>query len=137
MGLKRYFPAENITRWILIRHGYKVWPLLVVGCNIHNDKWTDFCRVHRLRVGLCFFACERHWIFNTFMFNENGHECVTLGRIQLNPYSNCMISQVLFYTSLLSCLLLNFFYYLSIYIYEWFFIWFVTWSTNFMPSIIY
>lgn len=74
-GLQLYFPAENITRWIVIRHGNKVWPILVVGRNMLNNSWANFCRVHGLRIG-CYvvFACESRWVFNTFMFNENGHE---------------------------------------------------------------
>jgi len=59
----------------VIRHGNRVWPILVVGRLMFNDRWDEFCNFHGLRIG-CWvvFACERRWVFNTFLFDENGKE---------------------------------------------------------------
>lgn len=84
VGLEGFFPAENVTTWIVIRHGYRVWPILVVGRMMFNNSWNDFCRVHNLRIGCrVVFGCERRWVFNTFLFDENGKE---MTYAWTNPY---------------------------------------------------
>lgn len=75
MGLQQFFPAENATNWIVIRHGNRVWPILVVGRLMFNYNWDEFCTVHHLAIGSrVVFACERKWVFNTFLFDQNGQQ---------------------------------------------------------------
>lgn len=75
MGLQQFFPVENATNWIVIRHGNRVWPILVVGRLMFNYNWDDFCTVHHLAIGCrVVFACERKWVFNTFLFDQNGQQ---------------------------------------------------------------
>lgn len=59
----------------MIRHGNRVWPILVVGRLMFNNTWDEFCDFHGLKIGYrVVFACERRWVFNTFLFNENGEQ---------------------------------------------------------------
>lgn len=53
----------------------RVWPILIVGRNMHNNGWRDFCREHNLRISChVVLSCKRRCVFNTFIFNENGQE---------------------------------------------------------------
>lgn len=75
LGLQPFFPQENVSTWIVIRHGNRVWPILVVGRLMFNNTWDEFCDFHGLKIGYrVVFACERRWVFNTFLFNENGEQ---------------------------------------------------------------
>ncbi|XP_058190176.1 uncharacterized protein LOC131307590 isoform X2 [Rhododendron vialii] len=73
-ALWQYFLPHGSTKWILVAHGYRVWPVEVVDRQF-CDGWDRFRDVHKLKAGYkVIFACERRWIFHTIILDENDVE---------------------------------------------------------------
>ncbi|KAI8534344.1 hypothetical protein RHMOL_Rhmol10G0082700 [Rhododendron molle] len=74
LGLRRYFLASASAAWILVLHGYRIWPVQIVDQRF-GDGWNEFRAAHQLKPGFkVIFACERKWIFHTVILDENDRE---------------------------------------------------------------
>ncbi|XP_058190177.1 uncharacterized protein LOC131307591 [Rhododendron vialii] len=75
-GLRAYFPADGASTWIVLRHGFRAWPVEVIDFEFRKG-WDTFREVHALCAEFkVIMSCERKWIFHTAIFNENDRELV-------------------------------------------------------------
>lgn len=74
IGLRKYFPANGASTWIVLRHGFRAWPVEVVNFEF-REGWDTFRQVHHLKTGFkVTMSCERKWIFHTAVFDANDRE---------------------------------------------------------------
>ncbi|KAG5565709.1 hypothetical protein RHGRI_001579 [Rhododendron griersonianum] len=74
VGLRRHFLPSGPPMWILVVHGYRIWPIEVIDQRF-GDGWDKFRAVHQLKADFkVIFACERKWIFHTVILDENDRE---------------------------------------------------------------
>ncbi|KAI8549554.1 hypothetical protein RHMOL_Rhmol06G0033700 [Rhododendron molle] len=74
--LRNYFPGGGVSTWILIRHGFRVWPIEVVNFQF-GEGWDTFSETHNLKFGIKItMPCQRKWIFHTAIFDESDQELV-------------------------------------------------------------
>lgn len=75
-GLRRYFPCDGPATWVLVRHGYRAWPIEVIGRRFGNG-WPTFRKLHGLKTEYKFvLAAERKWIFHAIILDQNDREMV-------------------------------------------------------------
>lgn len=55
-GLWRYFLSCGSTKWILVVHGYRIWPVEVIDQRF-GDGWDKFRSVHQLKPGFKVQIC--------------------------------------------------------------------------------
>lgn len=70
----------NREVWILLKNGSKVWPAQIVD-NQFRAGWIEFYRAHALNFDYEIFGCERNWIYEVTIFDQNH------ARVQY-PWSN-------------------------------------------------
>lgn len=103
VGLRRHFLPSGPPTWILVVHGYRIWPIEVIDQRF-GDGWDKFRAVHQLKADFkVIFACERKWIFHTVILDENDHEvrfhwsCQNMHRRQLHPPRGTCITVFVIY----------------------------------------
>ncbi|KAI8567947.1 hypothetical protein RHMOL_Rhmol02G0160700 [Rhododendron molle] len=75
-GLRACFPADGASTWIILRHGFRAWPVEVINFEF-REGWDTFRDDHALRPEFkLIMSCERKWIFHTTILNENDQELV-------------------------------------------------------------
>ncbi|KAF7146448.1 hypothetical protein RHSIM_Rhsim04G0040900 [Rhododendron simsii] len=47
-GLWRFFRTDGSATWVLLTHGYTIWPVEVINQQF-RDGWGKFCEVHKLK----------------------------------------------------------------------------------------
>ncbi|KAG5552504.1 hypothetical protein RHGRI_010553 [Rhododendron griersonianum] len=73
-GLRASFEGIRRTTWILIRHGCKAWPIQVVD-GVMRNGWREFRTAHAMTTNYrLILACQRRWIFNAIILDQNGVE---------------------------------------------------------------
>ncbi|KAI8548027.1 hypothetical protein RHMOL_Rhmol07G0240800 [Rhododendron molle] len=73
-GLLSSFEGIGRTTWILIKHGCKAWPIQVVNA-VMQRGWHEFRTAHALTTNYkLILACERRWIFNAIILDQNDVE---------------------------------------------------------------
>ncbi|KAI8543770.1 hypothetical protein RHMOL_Rhmol08G0244100 [Rhododendron molle] len=73
-GLRPSFEGIGRTVWILIKHGSKAWPIKVVNA-VMQRGWREFRTTHALTTNYkLILACERRWIFNAIILDQNDVE---------------------------------------------------------------
>ncbi|KAI8543769.1 hypothetical protein RHMOL_Rhmol08G0244000 [Rhododendron molle] len=73
-GLRASFEGIGRTTWILIKHGCKAWPIEVVDGMMQNG-WREFRTAHALTTNYrLILTCERRWIFNAIILDQNDLE---------------------------------------------------------------
>ncbi|KAG5540522.1 hypothetical protein RHGRI_020663 [Rhododendron griersonianum] len=76
IALRKYFPGNGASTWIILRHGFRAWPVEVVNFEFH-EGWDAFREVHHLNTEFkVTMSYERKWIFHTALFDENDCELV-------------------------------------------------------------
>lgn len=94
-GLCNYFPGGGVSTWILIRHGFRAWPIEVVNFQF-GESWDTFSETHNLKSGFK-SPCD---------VNESGFSILqslkkvvknlfTGGLVQICSGGNFMIHQVI------------------------------------------
>lgn len=74
LALRLTYEFDNTTKWIVFRNGPKAWPVEIVD-NKFGRGWPEYRGAHGLDTGYkIILSCERRWIFNTIIFNENDTE---------------------------------------------------------------
>ncbi|KAI8552017.1 hypothetical protein RHMOL_Rhmol06G0232400 [Rhododendron molle] len=85
-GCAHYVQGHNRTIWVLLRHGSKSWPIRVVD-NVMQYGWSEFCKMHRIGNGYkMILSCERKWIFDTIIFDEDDNQIVYHWSDEPNAY---------------------------------------------------
>ncbi|KAI8567151.1 hypothetical protein RHMOL_Rhmol02G0097900 [Rhododendron molle] len=73
-GLRTSFEGIGRTTWILIKHGCKAWPIRVVD-GVMQNGWREFRTAHAITTNYrLILACQRKWIFNAIILDQNGVE---------------------------------------------------------------
>ncbi|KAG5536256.1 hypothetical protein RHGRI_023888 [Rhododendron griersonianum] len=73
-GLRASFEGIGRTTWILIRHGCKSWPIQVVD-GVMRRGWREFRTSHAMTTNYkLILTCERKWIFNAIILDQNDVE---------------------------------------------------------------
>ncbi|XP_058223948.1 uncharacterized protein LOC131333440 [Rhododendron vialii] len=73
-GLRSSFEGISRTIWILIKRECKVWPIQVVNA-VMQKGWHEFHTTHALTTNYkLILACERRWIFNAIILDQNDVE---------------------------------------------------------------
>ncbi|XP_058202828.1 uncharacterized protein LOC131317286 [Rhododendron vialii] len=75
-GLRASFEGIGRTTWILIRHGCKAWPIQVVD-GVMRNGWHEFRTAHARTTNYMYrliLACQRRWIFNAIILDQNDLE---------------------------------------------------------------
>ncbi|KAI8542238.1 hypothetical protein RHMOL_Rhmol08G0122900 [Rhododendron molle] len=73
-GLRASFEGIGRTTWILIKHGCKAWPIRVVD-GVMQNGWREFRTAHAITTNYrLILACQRKWIFNAIILDQNGVE---------------------------------------------------------------
>ncbi|KAI8555372.1 hypothetical protein RHMOL_Rhmol05G0169900 [Rhododendron molle] len=74
--LRNYFPGGGVSTWILIRHGFRVWPIEVVNFQF-GEGLDTFSETYNLKFGIKItMPCQQKWIFHTAIFDESDQELV-------------------------------------------------------------
>lgn len=76
IAFRKYFPGNGASTWIVLRHGFRAWPVEVVDFELH-EGWDTFREVHHLATEFkVAMSCECKWIFHTALFDESDRELV-------------------------------------------------------------
>ncbi|KAI8567880.1 hypothetical protein RHMOL_Rhmol02G0155700 [Rhododendron molle] len=85
-GLRFSFEGTGRTTWILIKHGCKAWPIQVVNA-VMQSGWREFRTTHALTTNYkLILACERRWIFNAVILDQNDVEVLYDWTMLLNEH---------------------------------------------------
>ncbi|KAI8556051.1 hypothetical protein RHMOL_Rhmol05G0222600 [Rhododendron molle] len=85
-GLRASFEGIGRTTWILIKHGCKAWPIRVVN-GVMQNGWHEFRTAHAITTNYrLILACQRKWIFNAIILDQNGVEVSNDWTMLLNEH---------------------------------------------------
>ncbi|KAI8543798.1 hypothetical protein RHMOL_Rhmol08G0246800 [Rhododendron molle] len=86
-GLRSSFEGIGRSTWILLRHGCKAWPIQVVDA-VMQKGWREFRTAHGIAANYkLILMCERKWIFNAIIFDENDIEISYNWTMLVNEHS--------------------------------------------------
>ncbi|KAI8572856.1 hypothetical protein RHMOL_Rhmol01G0232600 [Rhododendron molle] len=87
-GLRSSFEGIGRSTWILLRHGCKAWPIQVVDA-VMQKGWREFRTAHGIAANYkLILMCERKWIFNAIIFDENDIEVSYNWTMLVNEHSH-------------------------------------------------